>query len=156
MRGLAAFDLDEHSASRSFIYEIDLPLSTVPIVPDSVRHATIGIVLPELGHDESLEDGPAQRMARQLVCRGYAKKIADKPRVEKVHLRSLGETLGHVREPWRQTAHNVARLQDGNPLQCGLARYAAVRCEVRGVQQLPCPSGAESKKLREAGDRSSK
>lgn len=119
--------------------EDKVDLESVVVAPEVQvgRQAEVVAMLERFADDPGLEHGAAQGVRVQVVGAADAQQEHSSPLLGR-----LDEPLAKVAVVWRQQRHEVAGLQDGEPLSRGGLADAAVRFL---VELCAVPQAAEIK-----------
>ena len=111
---------------------------------EQVRFLTlVEPILDQLGHHETLEDGPAGCMVVQVLGRSDSEQVAEEAGVEEVELGALDQALAEVSVVRPQQMNDKTRLQDRDPSTGGGVGDAAVNTKRGKVQELSTAPRAE-------------
>ena len=103
-------------------------------------------MLEHFHHHGILEQRAVKRMSAQLPGVFDADEVARQPDIVEVKLGCLDQPLADVGVKRREPEHDIARLQDREPVACCGVGHTGIRAKGRQVGQLPYAPGAQADK----------
>ena len=119
------------------------------------RQALVKAVLEHFGNDPGFKHRTARSMGLQLIGRTNAQQPAEQTAVQEIQLGRFHQALAKVAVVRRQQRHQMAGLQDREPLARGGLGDAAVSRQAVEVEQLAaacCAHGDKGLKAEQVAD----